>query len=110
MPDVLGPDEAQAVPTVVRIGDRYHMFFGFRQSSGFRTDPSRGYRIGHAYSDDRSTWVRDDSDPLLTGTPGEWDSDMQCYPHVFTWDGRVYLMYNGNQFGKFGFGLAVLEE
>jgi hypothetical protein len=33
---------------------------------------------------------------------------MQCYPHVFTCDDRVYMLYNGNEFGKFGFGLAEL--
>ena len=109
VPDLLGPQEAQALPTVVRIGDRHHMFFCFRESAGFRTDPSRGYRIGHAYSDDLTTWTRDDDDPGLVGDPGEWDSDMQCYPHAFHWKGRTYLMYNGNEFGKYGFGLAVLE-
>lgn len=24
-------------------------------------------------------------------------------------EGKVYLLYNGNEFGRFGFGLAVLE-
>ncbi len=110
IPDALGPDEAQALPTVTRIDGRYHMFFCYRQSSGFRSDPDRGYRIGHAVSDDLSTWTRDDSDPALVGTPGEWDSDMQCYPHVFRWREQVYLLYNGNEFGKYGFGLAVLEQ
>ena len=47
--------------------------------------------------------------PGLAGTAGEWDSDMQCYPHVAQWDGRVHLLYNGNEFGRFGFGAAVLE-
>ena len=109
VPDAIGPEEAQALPTVVRIGARHHMFFCYRESAGFRTDPGRGYRIGHAYSDDLSTWTRDDEDPALTGGPGEWDSDMQCYPHVFSWKGDTYLLYNGNEFGKYGFGLAVLE-
>lgn len=109
IPDALGPDEAQALPSVVKIDDRFHMFFCFRQSSGFRVDPGRGYRIGHAYSDDLATWHRDDDLPSLAGTPGEWDSDMQCYPHAFSWRGQIYLLYNGNEFGKYGFGLAVLE-
>jgi hypothetical protein len=33
---------------------------------------------------------------------------MQCYPHVFASDGKVYLLYNGNEFGRLGFGLAEL--
>jgi hypothetical protein len=35
---------------------------------------------------------------------------MQCYPHTFQSDGKVYMLYNGNEFGRFGFGLAVLDD
>lgn len=107
--DRLGPDESQALPTVIEIGGRHHMFFCYRESFDFRKNQGRGYRIGHAWSDDLKTWTRDDDDPLLEGTPGEWDSDMQCYPHVFECDGRAHLLYNGNEFGRRGFGLAILE-
>ena len=107
--DRLGPDESQALPTVVKIGCRYHMFFCYRESFDFRHAKGRGYRISHAWSDDLSNWTRDDEAPLLFGAPGEWDSDMQCYPHAFECDGKVYLLYNGNEFGRYGFGLAELE-
>ena len=106
--DQLGPDESQALPTVITIGKRHHMFFCFRQSFDFRTANGRGYRIGHAWSDDLHNWTRDDDNPSLSVKPGEWDSDMQCYPHVFECDGKVYLLYNGNEFGRHGFGLARL--
>lgn len=108
IPDRLGPDESQALPTVVRIGKRHHMFFCYRESFDFRQTTGRGYRIGHAWSDDLVDWVRDDEQPQLAGTPNEWDSDMQCYPHVFECDGKIYLLYNGNAFGRDGFGLAEL--
>ena len=107
--DQLGPDESQALPTVVKIGSRYHMFFCYRESFDFRMAKGRGYRIGHAWSDDLSNWTRDDDAPKLDGTPGAWDSDMQCYPHVFECDGKAYLLYNGNEFGRHGFGLAELQ-
>lgn len=107
--DRLGIDESQALPTVIEIGGRFHMFFCYRQSFDFRRNSARGYRIGHAYSDDLERWARDDSNPLLDVTPGGWDSDMLCYPHAFECDGRVYLLYNGNEFGRHGFGAAVLE-
>ncbi len=110
VPDRLGPDESQALPTVIEIDGRHHMFFCYRQSFDFRTNPERGYRIGHAYSDDLRDWTRDDKNPPFEGSPGEWDSDMQCYPHVFESDGRILLLYNGNEFGRSGFGLAELEE
>lgn len=108
--DRLGADESQALPTVIEIAGHYHMFFCYRQSTDFRKNKDRGYRIGHAYSSDLSNWTRDDNHPLLDVTPGDWDSDMLCYPHVFQCEGEVYLLYNGNEFGRFGFGVAVLER
>jgi hypothetical protein len=106
--DRIGPDESQALPTVIAIDNRYHMFFCYRESFDFRKTQGRGYRIGHAWSDDLVDWNRDDQQPQLMGSHGEWDSDMQCYPHVFQCDGKVYLLYNGNEFGRYGFGLAEL--
>lgn len=107
--DRLGPDESQALPTVIAIGARHHMFFCYRESYNFRHHAGRGYRIGHAWSDDLSNWTRDDEQLSLHGSPGEWDSDMQCYPHVFDCDGQIMLLYNGNEFGRLGFGAAVLR-
>lgn len=109
IPDQLGPDECQALPSVISIHNRYHMFFCYRESFDFRTTKGRGYRIGHAWSDDLKNWTRDDDLPKLEGSPGQWDSDMQCYPHAFEFDGNVFLLYNGNEFGRYGFGLAEME-
>ena len=110
IPDRIGADESQALPTVIKIDGRYHMFFCYRHSVDFRNNRDRGYRIGHAYSDDLVKWTRRDDDPFLDVTPGDWDSDMLCYPNVFECDGNLYLLYNGNEFGRYGFGLAVLEN
>lgn len=107
--DRLGKDECQALPTVIKINEKYHMFFCYRRSFDFRKNKDRSYRIGHAYSDDLRNWVRDDENPLIVGTPGGFDSHMQCYPHVFEHYDKVYLLYNGNEFGRYGFGLAVLD-
>ncbi len=106
--DSLGEYECQALPTVLEIKGRHHMFFCYRHAFDFRTNKERGYRLGHAWSDDLINWNRDDSQAPI-GTAGEWDADMQCYPHIFACDNHVYLLYNGNEFGRLGFGVAVLE-
>lgn len=108
--DVIDVNECQALPTVVFHNNRYHMYFCFRHAFGFRKDKDKGYRIGYAYSDDLINWTRDDEHSGITTTEGSWDSDMMCYPHIFHYDDKVYLLYNGNEFGRFGFGLAVLES
>lgn len=101
-------DEAQASPDVIRLGDRYHMFFCYRHSEGFRSK-ARGYRIGYAWSGDLREWHRDDALAGLNVSDDGWDSEMVAYPHVFELDGQVYMAYLGNAVGREGFGLAVLE-
>lgn len=104
------PDECQALPTVVELDGAYHMIFCYRQAHGFRKDPSRGYRLGYARSTDLCTWQRDDALAGIDVSDDGWDSQMQCYPHLFVSRSRVYLLYNGNEFGRHGFGLAILEN
>jgi len=107
---VLEEDECQASPDVFFFGEQYHMFFCYRYSTGFRKN-DRGYRIGYASSKDLVDWQRDDSRAgLELGSSEEWDSQEQAYPHVFEVDSTVYMLYLGNQVGRFGFGLAALEE
>jgi hypothetical protein len=108
--DRLNADECQALPTVFRRDGVYHMYFCYRQAHGFRTDAQSGYRIGYARSIDMTNWERDDDVAGITVSDGGWDSQMQCYPNVFQLDGRFYMLYNGNEFGRSGFGLAVLED
>lgn len=108
--DSLNSDECQALPTVINLGGRYSMYFCYRQAIDFRGNRNNAYRIGYAFSDDLRNWVRDDKNAGIDVSEGGWDSDMMCYPHVFHCDGKVYMLYNGNEFGRFGFGLAVLED
>lgn len=104
----LGPDECQALPTVIDINGKYHMWFCYRQTHDFRKNRDRGYRIGHAWSDDLQNWTRDDDNLVIDVSENDWDSQMLCYPHVFECDGEIYLLYNGSEFGRHGFGIAQL--
>jgi len=102
------PDEAQASPDVFHCNGRYHMFFCYRYSTDYRNS-ERGYRIGYATSADLVNWLRDDDRAGIDISPDGWDSETISYPHVFALDGQWYLLYLGNQVGRFGFGLAILE-
>ena len=107
--DKLNSDECQALPTVIDIGKSYHMFFCYRHAVGFRKNRDKAYRIGYAFSNDLIHWTRDDQKVGINVSTDDWDSDMMCYPHVFRCNDNIYMLYNGNEFGRFGFGLAVLE-
>lgn len=108
--DKLDSDECQALPTVISFNNKYHMFYCYREATGFRKNKNRGYRIGYAYSEDLVNWIRDDYNVGIDVSKEGWDSEMMCYPHVFQCDNKIYMLYNGNEFGRFGFGLAILNN
>jgi hypothetical protein len=108
--DKLNEDECQALPTVLFHNNLYHMFFCYRSSCDFRKNKNNAYRIGYAFSSNLTDWERDDCKAGIELSEKGWDSDMQCYPHIFKVKEKVYLLYNGNEFGKNGFGIAELIE
>lgn len=88
-------------PSVLKDGQMYRMWYSWR---GAR------YRIGYAESADGTTWVRKDDQAGIDVSHDGWDAEMIEYPHVFQHRDTYYMLYNGNDYGKTGFGLAVLEE
>ena len=98
--DFKSEDEyAIARPCVVRDGGVYKMWYSFR---------GKAYRIGYAESNDGIHWIRMDDQAGIDVSPTGWDSEMIEYPCVFDYDGQRYMLYNGNDYGKTGIGLARL--
>ena len=108
IPPRVEPDECQASPDVIFANGHYHMFFCYRRSLDYRAG-ERAYRIGYASSADLVNWTRDDSKAGIDVSVSGWDSEMVAYPHVFELDGRIWMLYLGNQVGREGFGLAELD-
>lgn len=102
-------NEAQASPDVFFYRNRYHMFFCYRYSLDYR-GKEKGYRIGYASSDNMIDWIRDDQKAGIDISEEGWDSEMISYPHVFEVDNSVYMLYLGNQVGRYGFGIAKLKD
>ena len=67
------------------------------------------YRIVMPEMEDGKNWTRLDHLAGLSRSSTGWDSEMIEYPYVFDHRGQRYLLYNGNGYGRSGFGLAVLE-
>ena len=107
--DKLGENEVQASPDVFFKNGKYHMFFCYMQTPDFRRNKDKAYRIGYAYSSDLINWIRDDSKAGIDISEEGWDSEMVSYPHIFELDQEIYMLYLGNQVGRYGFGLAKLE-
>lgn len=96
---------AISVPRVIKEDKIYKMWYSYR--GGPKGDT---YRIGYAESLNGVDWIRKDEEVSLDVSKQGWDSDMICYPFVFDYKAERYMFYNGNGYGKSGFGLAVLEK
>jgi hypothetical protein len=108
IPSRIEEDEAQASPDVFYANGKYHMFFCYRFSCHYR-GKENSYRIGYASSTNLIDWERDDSKAGIDVSAEGWDAEMISYPHVFDLDGKTYMAYLGNQVGRHGFGLAMLD-
>lgn len=100
---VSDPDEhGFGRPWVMRDGasGRYEMFYSIRRRS------LGAYRLGYAVSDDGLAWRRRDAELGLDVTPGGFDSAAIMYSALIEANGRTYCLYNGDDFGRAGFGLA----
>ena len=92
-----------ARPCVVSDDRVYRMWYSTKKGG-------RSYRIGYAESADGLTWNRMDHEAGIDVSDSGWDSEMIEYPFVFAHEGRRYMLYNGNDYGRNGAGLAVCEE
>jgi len=92
-----------SVPRALYENGIYKMWYSYR--SGFT---SKTYRIGYAESQDGFDWKRKDNEAGIDVSETGWDSQMICYPFVFDHGSDRYMLYNGNDYGKTGIGLAVL--
>jgi hypothetical protein len=98
---LLSPDEyALARPYVVRTTNGYGMWFC-----------SRGpyYKIQYAESRDGISWARREYGGLDRGGDGDWSAAMTAYPCVFEHGGKLFMLYNGNDYGRTGIGIAVAQ-
>lgn len=88
---------AIAHPCVLKDAGVYRMWYSYRGDA---------YRIGYAESRNGIDWARHDERAGIGPSESGWDSEMVEYAHVFDCAGRRYMVYNGNGYGRSGFGLA----
>lgn len=102
--DVREGESAVVRPSILHEGGWYHMWYSRRIGR------KETCRIGYAASRDGLRWERRDEEVNLTVSDKGWDSEMICYPCVFNHAGERFMLYNGNGFGRTGFGLARWRE
>jgi len=94
-------EHAISRPFILQEDGIYKMWYSYR---GPKT-----YRIGYAESSDGINWNRKDEEVGLDVSNSGWDSEMIEYPFIFLHKGTKHMLYNGNNYGESGFGIAILE-
>jgi predicted GH43/DUF377 family glycosyl hydrolase len=92
---------AFARPSLILDGGLWRMWYSYGGEQ---------YRIGYAESKDGESWTRLDEKGGLQNSPEGWDAQAVEYPWVFDHDGERYMLYNGDGYGRTGFGLAILHQ
>lgn len=98
-------ERAVARPYVYFENKKYKMYYCYERTVG-------DYRIGYAESSNGYKWLRKDHLVKLkkSSIKSDWDSEMIAYPHIIFHKKKMYMLYNGNSYGKDGFGLAVAHQ
>jgi hypothetical protein len=100
--ELASPDEhVISRPCVIRDADLYRMWYSYRGTT---------YRIGYAESLDGLNWTRSDQQVGIDVSSEGWDQEMIEYAFVFDAGIHRLMLYNGNGYGRSGFGLARLER
>lgn len=104
VPFILGKAQAFSRPNVLANSNgSFDMWLSYKGGNGV------SYRIGYASSENGTTWKLELDKSGISVSEAGWDSQMIAYPHVFEHLGERYMLYNGNGYGRTGFGLAVME-
>lgn len=77
----------------------YHLWHTYRGEQ---------YRIGYAYSKDGIHFTRRDDLVGIGVSESGWDDTAICYAQVFPFEDDLYMIYNGNEYGREGLGLAKM--
>jgi predicted GH43/DUF377 family glycosyl hydrolase len=116
-----------ARPSVLQLDGVFHMWFGvYDMAPGSKPNadqadrsPAPGgtnragagvYRIEYARSIDGINWLRFADQPVLSLTPGGFDSTSQTYASVVDMGSQLWMFYTGDGLGTTGVGLATLDK
>ena len=84
--------------------NQFELFYSVRRKS------FSAYRLGYATSDDGVNWKRKDNQLGLDVSKNSFDSDAIMYSSIINCHGSTYCFYNGNEFGKDGIAVAILDH
>ena len=96
---------ALSKPFVLKEKNIYKMWYSYRGNKHINT-----YRIGYAESLNGIEWERKDDIAGIDISKYGWDSVSIEYPYILDYKNKRYMLYNGDNYGETGFGIAVLKD
>lgn len=103
------PGESIGRPWIIKDEGIYKMWYSTRGNENYRQKEGQHYMIGYAESQNGLDWKRRHDKFDFTTSNDGWDSEMLEYASVKKYNDKYYMIYNGNAFGKTGFGYAISE-
>lgn len=88
----------------------FKMLHSNRKANGYRSLADSAYRIEYSESNDGIHWERKPQVLSFIKSGEGWDGIMNEYCTVYNQKDFTYLLYNGDGFGKSGFGFAKLDR
>lgn len=101
IPYVLGSAQAFSRPAIVKIGQKFLMAYSYRGNTS-------KYRIGFMQIGDVKSASHLNGIPPFLTSDNAWESEMVEYPSFFHFNNQLYMLYNGNSFGKTGIGMVKI--
>tara|TARA_B100000959_G_C14917425_1_gene597976 strand:+ start:180 stop:1085 length:906 start_codon:yes stop_codon:yes gene_type:complete len=92
-------ERAVARPSVIFKNGKYYMWYCKENKVGT-------YQLGFAVSKNGINWKRLDKKIGIFKSKKGWDSKMLAYPNVILHKKKYYMFFNGNDYGRVGFGIA----
>lgn len=101
-------NECQASGDIIRHDDKYIMIFSYRNIFDYK-NTQQGYKNTYAISEDLVNWKRSNSEIKFTGKSFDFDKYSQSYLSTFNINEKTYVLYQGDELGKYGIGIGELE-
>lgn len=95
-------ERAVARPFVIMEKNKFKMWYCYEKKVG-------KYKIGYAESNDGQKWTRKDDVIKFIGHKSKYDKNMMCYPSIINLKNRRIMLYNGDNYGKYGIHFAELN-
>lgn len=103
VPYLLGSAQAFSRPAVIEIGTDRLMAYSYRGSNS-------KYRIGFMQMGEVGSASHLGGIPAFLPTSNPWESEMVEYPSFFYYSDQLFMLYNGNSFGKTGIGVVNINH